>query len=353
MFDKKGDEMKCSRLWAVEAIRDGRLVGQEASDMLRHIRGCPDCVAEQEQFELLGKSLRELPQPQLDELSVRRNKQQLLAKVNKRALSSSDQFLGLSWGKLAVVAVVVSVVFTGAKMLHHQTTVALVSPANSSGLVSSIQSSSSDSSYGQNIHAQSNNLEKNGSPLPLPSWVSVTTVGQGVLWSQSVVSDSVEVSLQEGVLRLQISKESPRQRVVVKVPDGEIEDLGTTFSVTVKDGKTTQLVVDQGAIVFKRPGQTLIALAEGQTWPSSEVKKTNGADSRVSANSAGPLSQGPGISNTSAGAVYDKKAEDALYLRIVQHSKQGDMTKAKQLADEYLFRFPNGFRRREVESVLR
>jgi TolA-binding protein len=47
----------------------------------------------------------------------------------------------------------------------------------------------------------------------------------------------------------------------------------------------------------------------------------------------------------------DSRVEDAAYLRIVARARRGDAAGARQLAREYLTKYPSGFRRREAEGL--
>lgn len=49
----------------------------------------------------------------------------------------------------------------------------------------------------------------------------------------------------------------------------------------------------------------------------------------------------------------DRRAEDAAYLRVIALQKAGDAGGMKQAALEYQRRYPNGFRRAEVEPLAR
>ena len=49
----------------------------------------------------------------------------------------------------------------------------------------------------------------------------------------------------------------------------------------------------------------------------------------------------------------DLRAEDAAYLRILALQRAGDSPAAQRAAHDYLSRFPHGFRRAEVEALLR
>src|SRR5258708_30151505 len=84
---------KCSRLWIVEAVRDGRVLGVELEAFGRHFRGCADCQEEARTLDELRHVFRSLPSPEAHPLAVRRSRQQLRAETDAaimmRALSTS------------------------------------------------------------------------------------------------------------------------------------------------------------------------------------------------------------------------------------------------------------------------
>jgi outer membrane protein assembly factor BamD (BamD/ComL family) len=49
----------------------------------------------------------------------------------------------------------------------------------------------------------------------------------------------------------------------------------------------------------------------------------------------------------------DPRAEDAAYLRVIALQRCGDTGETKDAADEYLRRYPAGFRQAEVERLSR
>lgn len=49
----------------------------------------------------------------------------------------------------------------------------------------------------------------------------------------------------------------------------------------------------------------------------------------------------------------DLRAEDAAYLRILALQRAGDFPAVQQAARDYLGHYPRGFRRAEVEALLR
>jgi TolA-binding protein len=49
----------------------------------------------------------------------------------------------------------------------------------------------------------------------------------------------------------------------------------------------------------------------------------------------------------------DPRAEDAAYLRVIALQRSGDDASMKNAAEEYLRRYPGGFRRAEMDTLSR
>src|SRR6478736_4484991 len=77
----------CRRTWQVEAARDGRLAGSDLSNALRHRAECADCKQAARELDELGRRVKALPAPKLDELVHRRGRQTLLAAWNAELLT--------------------------------------------------------------------------------------------------------------------------------------------------------------------------------------------------------------------------------------------------------------------------
>jgi TolA-binding protein len=50
---------------------------------------------------------------------------------------------------------------------------------------------------------------------------------------------------------------------------------------------------------------------------------------------------------------YDARAQDAAYLRVLALQRTGDTGATQRAARDYLARYPQGFRRSEVEALAR
>ena len=175
-------------------------------------------------------------------------------------------------------------------------------------------------------------------------------------WSTTPSPDVEHIDLSDGTLRLRIKQQAGSRRVVVRVPDGEIEDLGTIFHVSVTQGRTQRVGVDEGLVTIRLRGMAPFTISAGQTWERSAeappASVENRVDLRVEPTSRKRTSDAPTPAPTLV-VPADAAQEDAAYLQILDALDSGDVAAARALADAYLVRFPNGFRREEVNRVGR
>jgi hypothetical protein len=104
----------------------------------------------------------------------------------------------------------------------------------------------------------------------------------GSSWSQrSEPAAQVIIALEQGSLWTKISHNRPHPPVSFRVPDGQIEDVGTTFTVSVQAGRTRHVAVEEGAVVVRLRGEREVRLTAGQVW-NREDGAGAGADNRPS-----------------------------------------------------------------------
>ncbi|MDB4933837.1 MAG: hypothetical protein JWP87_809, partial [Labilithrix sp.] len=73
---------RCPRGWEVEAVRDGRLVGDARERAVAHRAECASCAADARYVEQLASRLRASEVPEPDEASVRLLREEVLAAVD-------------------------------------------------------------------------------------------------------------------------------------------------------------------------------------------------------------------------------------------------------------------------------
>jgi hypothetical protein len=202
----------CPRLWEVEAAHVGRLDGEDCAKQREHQKTCGDCGRMARSLIELKQQLLALAAP-ADELTLRRLRQSTLQRAaawrQKRRLRPS-------------VIVLVVLLAAGAAGLG---------------------------------------LRSLRGPL-----VEVTSQVEPSSWSRHHSPHVERVVLREGVFSLSVRRGAGDPRVVVEIPEGEIEDVGTVFSVTVHDGRTTRIAVTRGAVVLRRARLPELKLLAGSVW---------------------------------------------------------------------------------------
>jgi hypothetical protein len=330
----------CPRLFEVEALRDGRLAGAERNDFERHLSTCRACSRETKELDELGEKLRTTSAP-TDELHVRREKTRLLAAFDRTLVAPTRPWsLGrraLAFAAL-VALVVLPVVFFGMRKVER-----------------------------------------------LPSPIAVVDADSNAKWSRRTEAQRDLVFLERGALRIQVTRSNGSVPLLVVLPDGELEDIGTTFSVSAESGRTTRVVVEEGSVLLRLRGSAPVAIARGQEWNAPPAPPTAPRRSAPLPPESAPQPPAPSASvsvsahdasdefrsamaalhagrNADAAARFarfveqhprDPRAQDATYMRILALQAAGDTVAMKAAAEAYLRAYPKGFRRNEVESLAR
>jgi hypothetical protein len=218
---------------------------------------------------------------------------------------------------------------------------------------------------------------------------AVVHAGDAAAWSERSSGDHEEVLLEHGSLWIHVDHGSGHRRLVVPLPDGELEDTGTTFTVAAASGHTTRVAVEEGSVVLRLRGEPPVTIGAGDSWtpsvpaPSSDeppgpspvttlvprgpvpravspVPTATPTDASLDFRAAtAALDRGDdreaaaGFAGFLAKHPRDPRAEDAAYLRVIALERCGHRGAMKAAALEYLDRYPTGFRRAEVESLSR
>lgn len=348
---------RCPRMFEAEALRDGRLDGAGRASFERHIATCSACAHEVEALDALASALRaSFPGP-ADELHARRQRTRLLAAFDRELVTPERAPIarrGLLWSAAAVAlacaALVVWRVQSGSDAAH------AVEPPHAV------------------IHADS-----------------------ATAWSDRMENKREVVTLEHGALWIHVEHRPGTRRLLVVLPDGELEDTGTTFSISADGGHTTRVAVRQGSVVLRLRGQPTVALGPGDVWtpspasscasaaPSGKAVPAQASSGEVARRRA-PVNKAAPTAPRASGAVVDPsagfreataalnrgdnrqaaagfarfleahpgnpQAEDAAYLRVIALQRCGDRAAMRAAALEYLRRYPDGFRRAEVRALL-
>jgi hypothetical protein len=215
----------------------------------------------------------------------------------------------------------------------------------------------------------------------------------GARWSEHIDREMDRVDLLDGTASFVVHPHQGR-RVVVRVPDGELEDIGTVFEVRVAGQRTRHISVTAGRVSVRLRAREMFSLGAGEVWEPESDPHGASAESRPPGLGAPVTFTGEGgcagvtVSAVPAGksialaprklalrsaepavvvsqAAFERapealhppvaaesvEAEDAYYLRIIELLKRGEYAEARRDAKTYLLVFPNGFRRLEVLNI--
>lgn len=342
----------CPRKWQLEAVRDGRLTGKDRDSAVRHQASCTECAEEERRLAALGEQVARLPELPRDPMSARRARQRLIAALNELVIEPRARRLGpraaLGLG-FAAAAIAVALVW----LTLRRPPASPSSPADSTSVIE--------------VHAT-----------------------PGARWSEHVDRTLDRIDLVDGTASFKVRPHAGRH-VVIGLPDGELEDLGTVFEILVAEQHTRRISVSQGRVSVRLLGQPNFSLSAGETWGSeaaaasasaaqeaagasallanqyaargSDATPNGAASSKSEATLTRPRAASSGEARaTSASArasaeqqaapdAQAAKAEDDAYLQIVDLLKQAKYARARSEAKQYLLRFPNGFRRIEVLNI--
>ncbi|HVY38879.1 MAG TPA: FecR domain-containing protein [Polyangia bacterium] len=343
----------CPRTFEVEAARDGRLGGAARKNLQRHVEGCAACAAESDALDRLAQRARAEADGE-DDLRFWRERNRLLAAFDGALLSPkrpAPDRRAARW-LLAAAAIAAAVVaLRGARP------------------------------FGE----------------PRPRALASIQADGGTAWRRRPgADDREEIALRHGTLWIHVDRAAGERPVRVLLPDGELEDRGTTFTVSADATATTRVIVQEGRVVLRLRGRAPVELGAGERWPSSApaVARLAGAARAVSAplppdeHRAAPArvarSTRPMLEPTPAAAADplaafraaaaalragdnagaamaftrfltdhpdDLMAEDAAYLRVIAFQRMGAGADLRRAARAYLQRFPAGFRREEVSRL--
>jgi hypothetical protein len=340
----------CLRLFEVEALRDGRISGAERAQFERHLATCAACAREAEELAALGRALREEPPPR-DELHRRRERTRLLAAFDRSLIAGERPWSRRQrWSVLVAAAALLAVsIFVWRAFPTRE-------------------------------------------PLQEPN--AVIRADAATLWSRRMQGGREQIALERGALWIRVAHGTSSAPLLVVLPDGELEDIGTTFSVAVEAGRTTRVSVEEGSVVLRIRGQAPVTIEQGGAWPamteppaSASAPVLEPAPSASQAARPPPSSRSPPRSGTRVEAERaaskdfragvaalergdngeaalrferfieqhpeDTRAEDAAYLRVLALQRAGDVATLRAAAQQYLSRFPAGFRRKDVERLAR
>jgi len=342
----------CPRRWEVDVHREGRLGPRDAQSFERHLRTCMECRRARDAEQQLRDLAARIAPAEADELVMRRLRSRVL-----RDVALGGERPASRWALFAVAASFV--LFVGAALAWWTqpapTIVASTTPAPSSTM---------------------------SAAAPSPEALAGTVVAVGVArWNQTRQGGLERVSLEEGTLSVHVRPQRFGERFLVALPDGELEVRGTTFRVTVVDGHTTRVVVDEGVVEVRPKDGPETRLEAGSSWSppvsaataaSARPTKPSLSPSTATAPSSPTLGLGDdeysaamallrsGRNGEAAAAFHAFVAahpgappsEDASYLEAVALARAGRVDAAGLAAEHHLASYPASFHRKEAEALI-
>jgi hypothetical protein len=318
----------CPRAWEVEAARDGRLVGKARDALDGHVRDCPSCARDAEALENVARGLRDLGGAPCDDVAIRRLRNRVLdaADAEQTGRLRSDARRGRMSARsvaLALAAVLVTCVALVFSLSRAHRGPAEVTSARVPDVVAAPAAPLTTSP---------------GSEASEGSRVDVSP-GDGARYTRTTEAAVDRFRLLHGTLRLRVQRPPGGRRVVVAVPDGEIEDVGTVFEVVVADGHTEQVSVEEGRVVVRLTDRAAVTVEAGTAWRRPVAV-------RAKAKVDGGASATAPVAASSRG-----EREDEAYLDVLRLMREGRDVEARAAASRYLHEFPTGFRHSEMERV--
>jgi hypothetical protein len=333
-------------------MRDGRLTGPELGAFARHMATCGACADEAKAHDVLAEALRNGRGEPVDELHVARERTRLLAAFD-RSLLATERGRSERWFLPLTAAIALA--------------------------------------CGIFIFSRSR-------PVEPPSAPSNVVIGgdRDAVWSKHVEAGGEKVVLVRGALAIHVDHRISRgERLIVLLPDGELEDIGTTFTVAAANGHTQRVTVQEGSVLLRLHGRSPVALSAGESWTANLAPRASGAPIALPPPAAErPARLGPSRKETVAASPAtltapsvgddasedfravvrlldagddcqaaaglhrfasqhpsDSRAEDAAYLRVIALRRCGAPREMRQAALEYLNAYPDGFRHAEVERL--
>lgn len=350
---------RCPRMWQAEAVLDQRLSGEDRASFERHLPTCEHCARELGELSRLKELGQRLPWPQPDPLQRRRMRNELLRRAHAGDEAPRVSLRARSFLALAALALVLG--WFGYHKLR------AVAPAAPLGPVFEVEARA------------------------------------GSDWRQLRGGEAVRLQLASGEVKIHVSSLKAGQSFILILPDGDLEVRGTRFTVAAGAAGTERVMVSEGRVALRISGRPELVLSAGDSWQSGGVLPAPSAAVPVPAqepaaprpkprarSSASAPSTQPAASSSAAPrsdaldsspatdfalamasfsrgdfataeqlflrfeARYPRSSqvEDSLFLRAVSRLRRGDRAGARSLSNEYLRRYPSGFRAGEAEQLL-
>jgi ferric-dicitrate binding protein FerR (iron transport regulator) len=336
---------QCQRKWQVEAVRDGRLQRKDRDTALRHRATCAECSREDRELVALRHDMSCLLELARDPMTAGRSRQRLIAALNRSILEPPIAESSLRAAFALALAIAAFVV--GGFVIGHKVTQTQTGATEAAGSVVEVRAEA------------------------------------GARWSERTSRELDQVNLWEGAAAFTVHLHK-RRRVVIQLPDGEVEDIGTVFEIRVSEQHTRRISVSRGRISVRLRGRHPFTLGAGEAWEPDETQNqaVRASAAPSSAPSLAAVTTASGVASRSSKVAVRRRApvgpekeskpasppegsrpelrmqnsgsdgaEDDAYLQILKALKRQSYVEARDLARDYVLQFPNGFRRVEALNI--
>ncbi len=354
----------CPETVNIELMRDGRLPEVEASLLVEHARACPACGREARRLEALRAGLASLPLDEPSTADVARQREALLF------AAGSEPARRPAARRVAALAVTLALAASAALMLG---TGAVQRARDAlSGVERSHEPAVAVTGPAAPAKRSPNRAVSAPGPTPLAALSVEVDPSRGADWSRSATAGGETLVLRAGQLRVAVRHRAADGRVVVRLPDGELVDVGTVFVVRVNDGRTDRVSVEEGRVSLRLSGLDAIELGAGESWdrgghasaspgprapgvlpePGAPCAQADAFDVGLVAFTQGRYATAASeLGRFQSACAHDRRGEDAAYLTMVALARAGRTEQAVRAARSYLARFPSGFRKQEAEKL--
>jgi hypothetical protein len=343
------DRETCDRLWEVDALREGRLGPKDAEAAERHAHACDICGAARSRSAELDAWLANASPREPSALELRRLRVRMLRSVGvDPPVERSRVGIRAAVAAAIVLFVCISIFFT-----HRHFAV-----KNPTVVISTLPAVVPSSNAAQAI----------------PDFMATVQAADGARWTQTRNGPVEHVVLEDGALSIGVRHRNDQERLIVDLPDGTLEDRGTTFAVEARGGHTTHVTVIDGAVALRIRGADDVVLRAGSSWPpipTTHARSISTASPTASANRQpeddGSASYAAAVSllrrrsYAPAASVFhdyvqahpqEPDAEDASYLEAVALAQSGDANGAITAAERHLSSYPKSFHRKEASLLI-
>ncbi len=339
----------CERLWEVDAFREGRLGPKDAEAAERHAHACDVCAVARSRSEELDAWLANASAREPSALDLRRLRVRILRSVGVDPPIERSRV----GARAAFASAIVLLVCIGTFFVHRYfavknpvVVIATTSPAVAPSS-SAVQAS--------------------------PDFMATVQAADGARWTQTRNGPVEHVELEDGALSIGVRHRNDQERLIVDLPDGVLEDRGTTFDVEAHGGRTTHVTVIEGAVALRIRGAADVLLSAGSSWPPiptthpRSISTASPASANPQPEDDGSASYAAAVSllrhrsySSAAAAFHDyvqshphePDAEDASYLEAVALAQSGDANGAIAAAERHLTSYPQSFHRKEASLLI-